>query len=336
MPRPSYRGRSSSLETAVPKVSLAAFAPAEVVPHSYQLPLSNKNRATFIDVLPMVLREVPLAVPTLALICSTKGRPSLIERRVPFWCRSGIDLVVIVDASPNPRDCLAAEAVCREHGAVYVRYLPSPRDTRTKQRNLGARRAETDWIVFQDDDDDIIAEFDHAEFDRVAAGVDYIWDGRGVNIVYHRRENFLRLGGYPEDMVQGWLTTLSWLVKATSRGNLEGQLYRRLEPPGGSSETRKMSAQKAAANFWIGFTFMPWLERTPPPQRNKVLAHSVLYFVGLWSERDYRAMAPLGLLIYAVGTVLGVLWHTLRKAIDSGYRGNLHLYRRAFASKPPH
>ncbi len=190
--------------------------------------------------------------------------------------------------------------------------------------------ADTDWILFQDDDDDIIADLDHIEFDRVATGMDYIWDGKGVNIVYHRRENFLRLGGYPEDMVQGWLTTLSWLVRATSRGNLEGSLYRRLEPPGGAPETRMMSIQKTAANFWIGFTWMPWLERTPPNQREKVLAHAVLYLIGIWSERDYRATAPLGLLIYATGTVLGIPWHFFRKLFDPKFREGLKLYRRAF------
>ncbi len=227
------------------------------------------------------------------------------------------------------------ENVCRDNGALYVRFPPSARDTRTKQRNLGAQVAGTDWILFQYDDDDIIAEFDHAEFARAAEGADYLWDGRGLNLEYHRRENFVRLGGYPEDMLQGWETTLSWLVRATSRGHLEGNPYRRVEPLAEASEKRRMHAQKAAANFWIGFTLMPWLERSPPDQRINVLVHSALFFIRLWKERDYRSTAPLGLILYAFGLLAGVPYHFLREAFDTEFRRSLRLYRQALSTSPP-
>lgn len=281
-------------------------------------------------VLPRVSSSELCAMPTLALVCATKGRPYNITRRAPPWCESGVDKVLVVDASPNPVDAAAIETVCHDNGAVYVRFPPSPRDTRTKQRNLGAKVADTDWILFQDDDDDIIAEFDHAAFDAAAGGADYLWDGKGVNIEYHRRENFLRLGGYPEDMLQGWETTLSWLVKAKSRGHLEGALYRRIEPPPGTSETSQMHHLKIGALFWIGFTFMPWLERSPPDQRKNVLVHTLLFYLRLWEERDYRATAPVGLLFYTFGLLAGIPWHWVRKAYDRDFRESLRLYRQAF------
>ena len=269
---------------------------------------------------------------TLTLVCSTKGRPNHVARRVPLWVNSGIDRVIVVDATANPEEAAAVERSCKSAGATYIYFPSSPWDTRAKQRNLGARTADTDWILFQDDDDDIIAEFDHSAFDLAVRDTDYLWDGRGLNLVYHRRENFLRLGGYPEDMAIGVDTAISWLVRATSRGGLEGPLYRRLEPAGNPVEVRRTNVRRAAAMFWYGVTFPRYLERTPPSLRRNTLSLSMLTYRTLWGEPAYRQTAPLGLLVYTIGLILGIPWHWIRKAYDPRFRGNLRMYRDALAS----
>jgi len=254
---------------------------------------------------------------------------------VPVWKQSGLDEVVVVDATPNPAEATAAREACERAGAIYIRFPPSPWDTRSKQKNLGAHRANTDWILFQDDDDDIIAGFNHLAFDRAAEGADYLWDGRGLNVVYHRRANFLRLGGYPEDMAIGVDTVLSWLVRATSRGALEGDIYGRLEPAGDAVEVHRTSIRRAAAMFWYGVTFLRYLERTPPEFRRNTLALSILMYRNLWGERAYRRTAPLGLLVYTFGLILGVPWHWIRKGSDAEFRESLQRYRQMLAHRPP-
>src|SRR2546428_13868575 len=140
-------------------------------------------------------------VPTLTLICATKNRPDHVIRRISAWCASGVDAVVIVDATSDASKASEIEAACERHGATYVRCPASVRHTRSKQRTLGVRVATTQWVLVQDDDDNILAALDHALFDRAAEGMDYVWDGKGNRLLFHRRANFRRLGGYPEAMV---------------------------------------------------------------------------------------------------------------------------------------
>src|SRR3990170_5268814 len=209
---------------------------------------------------------------TITLICATKGRPLHVIRRVPSWCRCGVDDVVIVDATSDEGQASSVERVCQENGARYLRFRPSLRNTVAEQRNLGAFLAATDWVLFQDDDDDIIVEFNHDQFERAAGGMDYLWDGKGTILVYHRRGNFLRLAGFPPDMVIGVGSAFSDLVRATSKGGLEGEVYRKVEPGGDPMEISQTNAKRAAAMFWYGLTYPRYLERSSPSQRGHALA----------------------------------------------------------------
>src|SRR2546427_3368093 len=89
-------------------------------------------------------------MPTLTLICATKNRPEHVIRRISAWCASGVDAVVIVDATSDASKASETEAACERHGANYVRFPASVRDTRSKQRNLGVRVATTEWVLVQD------------------------------------------------------------------------------------------------------------------------------------------------------------------------------------------
>src|SRR5256712_6038616 len=168
-------------------------------------------------------------VPTLTLICATKNRPDHVIRRISAWCASGVDAVVIVDATSDASKASEIEAACERHGATYVRFPASVRDTRSKQRNLGVRVATTEWVLVQDDDDNILAELDHAVFDRAAEGMDYVWDGKGNHLLFHRRANFLRLGGYSDDLVDAEGMGFSRLRQPATRARPRGPVSLRCE-----------------------------------------------------------------------------------------------------------
>src|SRR2546427_8275637 len=178
-------------------------------------------------------------MPTLTLICATKNRPEHVIRRISAWCASGVDAVVIVDATSDESKASEIEAACERHGANYVRFPASVRDTRSKQRNLGVRVATTEWVLVQDDDDNILAERDHAAFDRAAEGMDYVWDGKGNHLLFHRRANFLRLGGYPEDMGNAEDMVFSRLRRRTSTGGLGSPAFIKGESAKARGEMKK-------------------------------------------------------------------------------------------------
>lgn len=276
-------------------------------------------------------------MPSLTLVCATKNRPLQVCRRIPSWTRCGIDAVLIVDATTDSSKAATIERCCRENGAGYIRIRPTARDTRSLQWNLGVKLAKTEWILIQADDDDIIAEFDHAQFDRAAEGMDYIWRGQGMGLLYHRRENFLRLGGFPEDMVNSEDIAFSNLVKATSRGGLEGDLYLRLERTEDElvgSGRRAGMLRRISNSFVYSFTFLRYVERSPPETRTDLLFGAFRRpFIWLRHPSIGRGMAIVILPVYAYGMIAGTVWHFIRKATDADFRGSIRAYRAALSRK---
>jgi len=266
-------------------------------------------------------------VPTLTLICATKNRPDHVIRRISAWCASGVDAVVIVDATSDASKASEIEAACERHGATYVRFPASVRDTRSKQRNLGVRVATTEWVLVQDDDDNILAELDHAVFDRAAEGMDYVWDGKGNHLLFHRRANFLRLGGYPEDMVNAEDMVFSRLVRATSRGGLEGPIYISVEPAKERGEMKKANLSRISNLFWYAFTFLRFLVRSPREESTNIIIAGALMPARFLKHKLPMSAFIIVLTICLFGFTTGFAWHYLKLGLDNEFRRSLALYR---------
>ena len=93
---------------------------------------------------------------SIALIVASSGRFSNLVYRIPIWSSAGFDKVVIV-GKYNKTESKELMQLCAKYNVMYVEEPKSWIDTRSKARNQGAKSADTEWILFSDDDDDILA-----------------------------------------------------------------------------------------------------------------------------------------------------------------------------------
>ncbi len=170
-----------------------------------------------------------LPPPTIALVVATRNRLDHLLPRVPIWAGAGFDEVIVVN---TPTERGAAERIrrlCEQYGVIYIETPVSIRDLRSRARNLGAMTATTDWILFNDDDHDtIVAEIDKEELTQCTRGVDWIAGPTGDIVVLHRRASFVRMGGYPEDMVASEDNIMSNRARRSGKGGLEGHLWKQI------------------------------------------------------------------------------------------------------------
>ena len=196
----------------------------------------------------------------VSLIVATRSRYRSLAPRLPVWKRAGFDEVIIVDGSHDRSDRARIRALCEETGSIYV---PAPRrlrDTRSLSRNLGARKATSDWILFQDDDDEAVVSIEKQALRLAAAGKDWLAGTTGEIIVWHRRGSFLAFGGYPEDMVAAEDWIMSNRARRSGVGGLEPRWYDRAVafPP-----TPEDPISRARNAFWYGFTLLLFILRCP-------------------------------------------------------------------------
>ncbi|SRR6266571_6447716 len=200
---------------------------------------------------------MPDAARLIALIVATKSRTEEVLVRLPYWAKAGFDEVIIVDSTNDPESRKRVEDACSELGCFYVA-CPSMRDVRSYQRNLGARTATSDWVVFSDDDDDAVADIDRDSFRRAAEGKDWLAGLTEEHLSIHRRSTFLAIGGYPEDMVAGEDAIMPNRVRRRGIGGPEPVwiLRRQLFPP-----PKHDPLSRARNAWWYAFTAFLYLYR---------------------------------------------------------------------------
>jgi glycosyltransferase involved in cell wall biosynthesis len=92
--------------------------------------------------------------PAYSVVVATHGRASLVERLLETLAKSrahlstGSDLEILVVDSSDRANRLAIESACDRFGATLLGGDPSVR----RKRNLGARSARGDWLLFIDSD----------------------------------------------------------------------------------------------------------------------------------------------------------------------------------------
>ena len=197
---------------------------------------------------------------SISLVVATRDRLAHLVRRLPLWVRAGFDEVVIVDGSYDVGLRRETEKLCRASGAKYVPGPRTLRDTRARQRNIGAATAKSDWILFQDDDDTVPQEVRKDVLSKASQGVDWMIGNHGEHIILHRRLSFLNFGGYPEDMVAAEDIIMSNRCREHGRGGLVGAWHQRQVSP---EQPREDPISRARNSFWYGVTVVVFLFRTP-------------------------------------------------------------------------
>lgn len=256
---------------------------------------------------------------SIALICASKGRYENLAYRIPIWAKAGFDEVIIVGKyRGKEKDNL--EKICIENNAKYIPESDLYKDTRSLARNLGAKTATTEWIVFADDDDDIIGELDISTLAESTRGKDWVVGRTGDIIVYHRRGSFLSFGGYPEDMVSAEDIIMSNRARLNGIGGFEGEIYKKIYPAPNIPLSKTYNLTRALNSFWYGFTFFILVLRTPQPKktligemrRNGQMMKAVLK--GQPKNSVFFIMRVLGLSL-SVFHVLGILAKSGRSAL---------------------
>src|SRR2546422_7925154 len=251
-----------------------------------------------------VTQDVPFSI---SLVVATRGRVPYIRSRLPLWHASGFDEIVVVDGSYSMASRRNTQDLCAIHGARYVASPRTLRDTRAKQRNLGAVSASSEWILFQDDDDTVPLMLRKDVLSQAAKGVDWLASSQTEHIILHRRSSFLAFGGYPEDMVAAEDIVMSNRCRGYGKGAIV--------PPWHQSQVtldqpRADPLSRARNAFWYGATVLVFLLRTPA--RRQALLGDLMrlagfvrgVFVGEWKQLVYlvsgmagRGVSPLHALL---------------------------------------
>lgn len=252
----------------------------------------------------------------VSLIVASRNRGHHLASRIPIWTKAGYDEVIIVNTVTNEETARFIRDLCVEHEADYVEVPSTVRDTRSRARNLGAKRATSAWVIFNDDDDGVVARLNQETFARLAHGADWMAASQGEHIHIHRREAFLRFGGYPEDMVNSEDMIMSNRARRFGKGQLEDGIYEEVVPA--PKPPREDPLLRAPAVFWYSYTTPLYHFRTPK------LYHTVVgdlrrFFIHLkkgWKQPRHLVYFVL----YTAGRLLSPL-HLLGVLIRSGRKG---------------
>lgn len=250
---------------------------------------------------------------SLALIVATRSRPDDIALRLPYWTRAGFDEVIIVDGSYDKTVRTRIKGLCDEFGATYLAAPRTLKDLRSFQWNLGAKRARSSWILIQGDDDDVPLRIEKDALAKAAVGKDWLTGPIGETLLWHRRESFLRIGGYPEDMVAAEDGIMSNRARRYGRGGLEPVWYHELKdfpPPRRDPMSRMRNA------FWYGYTVLVLFLRTHN-RRDVALgdARRLLYEFLRTPKEPWRLLSvPVGFFARLLSPL-----HCLRIALRSGW-----------------
>lgn len=229
----------------------------------------------------------------VSLVVATRSRPDDIAVRLPYWTRAGFDEVIIVDGSYDLGVRRHVERLCARWGAIYIGTRRTMRDLRSFQRNLGVRLAKGEWVYIQDDDDDVPLAIDKEALAWAASEHDWLVGPVGEHLLWHRRDAFLAMGGYPEDMVAAEDGIMSNRARRFGRGGLEPRWYTEtidFPPPRRDPMSRMRNA------FWYGYTVLLLVCRHPL-RRDVVLGD----FRRQWYELRKARKEPWRLLSVTVG-----------------------------------
>jgi len=263
---------------------------------------------------------------SISLIIATRGRVTTLAPRLPLWTASGFDEVIVVDGSHDTEARRQVRALCESVGA---RWIPAPvrlRDTRSLSRNLGARRARGTWILFRDDDAPVLRSIDREALEHAAAGRVWLVNEDAQIITLHRREAFLAIGGYPEDMVNAEDSIMSNRARGQGVGGMEPTWYTSVvtfPPPPEDPISRARNA------FWYGYTIFLFFLRTPRREQvvigdSRRIAHQLCLapretrqFVYLTIGLFGRLLSPL----HSLGVLLRSGGAALRQEAYHGWQG---------------
>lgn len=260
----------------------------------------------------------------IALIVASKGRFSNLLYRIPIWSSAGFDQVIIVGKYKGEEKRNLIE-VCYKYNVIYIEEPESWEDTRSKQFNKGVKNANTEWILISGDDDDIIAEIDKNVLEKSAKGKDWLVGKTGEHIIFHRRDSFIRIGGYPEDMVAAEDSIMSNRARMSGIGGYEGLIYNKVVPPPPSHPTYWRT--RARNHFWYTFTFLILFLRTPQPK--SVVFGEMRRFAGLFYPVFHGYLKNIIFIIFRIIGYFLSIFHVLRILWKSGPKS---LRRENFAS----
>jgi len=250
---------------------------------------------------------------SVALVVTTRSRHDCLADRLPVWSAAGFDEMIVVDGTYDPEERTRIRRLCGSHRAIYVGAPPRFGDTRSLSRNIGARTAKSSWVLFQDDDDDAVMSIDRNALSLATRGKDWLAGNTGEIIVWHRREAFLRFGGYPEDMV----AAEDWIMSNRARhgvGGREPVWYRgeaRFAPP------REEPLGRTRNAFWYGYTLLLFLLRCP--KKNEVIRGDAARIASGVLTAVRRPRAIMYLTVGLLGRFLSPV-HCIRAVVESGIR----------------
>ncbi len=250
---------------------------------------------------------------TLALIVPTRNRVEYLRVRIPVYARAGFDQVIIVDTPTDPARAEELRALCAKYGVQYVGTPSTFRDLRSKARNLGAKVAKTAWIFFLDDDVYAPIGIDWAAFESAAKDRDWLAGPRGDIVVIHRRDAFLRFGGYPEDMVASEDDIMSNRARRCGRG---GPLHSRwITTIGFDERPRNEPINRARSLFWYSLTLPAFFLRTSHfalavgSDARRLLRLGRVSLSGSFVSLVYLSVYVVGRLLSPLH-LIGILWRS--------------------------
>jgi hypothetical protein len=240
------------------------------------------------------------------LVIPTKDRSYHLTRRIPVWKKQGLDAIIVVDSSLDPAHRKANEELCKRHGARYLYATVN----RSRARNLGAAVAGGSWVFFADDDLWGYAIFHREVMDRYALEYDWLKAADSQVIHIFRRDFFLRLGGYRENLVLGEDEDLAVRARAQGKGGPIEGLFEGIgfEP---DRVERAMDFPRRLSNYMeYSYTLWEYLERAEnPPQVALSWFVTVLRLLRSMLQGEIRALC------YFLGAVGGLFFGLVAKPL---------------------